>query len=779
MSLSVKSRILLLGMLPLLIALWFMGLVIVDDFQLMRSLKQVEPATYLNTHIASYIHEVQKERGATGVFLSSEGKKFQSELNQQRHLTDKAWQSLEQFISDHDITENKVFNQQMEQAIALARGISALRQKIDSLSISLNDTLEQYTKHNQKWLELTQKTAELTENVEISQMRLGYASFAKGKERAGIERAIISSIFGKDLLSSVALKKVTHLIAEEHTYFNFFKALATPEELQFYQQKLSGSVTEDVQKLRDKLMSKIDNLDRNVLVFQLSQAVGFGGAIHNFKNFVLRGKEKYYEGFLANYEVINHTIKELEKLKNLTSADRQALTDVKSVFDQYHTVVKHAKYLHQEGEAIAEIDAMVSINDGPAVAGLKELVEGSSLGDFGVTAAYSFQVYTKKINALKSVEDFILNEMEKTGQQLSEQVQAHFYILLVITFLVVVVVLAGIFYVVNGITSPLGKAINFAQAIARNDLTQKLEITQKDEIGILAQALNNMSDNLVQMVSQLADNSSTLNNFSHQMKQSSEDVSQSMEKQSFKTTETLQVAQGVVSDAERVADMSTEAAQSAAQAGQTASEGGEVVTKAITSIREIADIVNHSADSVAELNTLGENISGIISVIEGIAEQTNLLALNAAIEAARAGEQGRGFAVVADEVRQLAQRTAEATHEVAESIKSIQENTQQVSRQMQTGTERAAHSVELAGQASNALNDIVNQSKSVAERIDSIAQASSGQVSEIGKISDNIQVIDELASQSMKAIEQAAKVADELEGSAQSLDEQISLFKLA
>ncbi len=246
MSLSVKSRILLLGMLPLLIALWFMGLVIVDDFRLMSSLKQVEPATYLNTHIASYIHEVQKERGATGVFLSSDGKKFQSELNQQRHLTDKAWQNLEQFISDHDITENNVFNQQMEQAIGLARGISALQQKVDSLSVSIKDALGQYTTHNQKWLALTRKTAELTDNVEISQMRLGYASFAKGKESTGIERAIISSVFGKDVLSSEALKKVTHLIAEEHTYFNFFKALASPEQLQFYQQKLSGSVTEDV-----------------------------------------------------------------------------------------------------------------------------------------------------------------------------------------------------------------------------------------------------------------------------------------------------------------------------------------------------------------------------------------------------------------------------------------------------------------------------------------------------------------------------------------------------
>ncbi len=778
MSLSVKTRILLLGMLPLLIALWFMGLVIVHDFQLMRSLKQVEPATYLNSLITAYIHEVQKERGATGIFLSSKGKKFQSELIQQRNLTDQAWQVLEQFISNHDITEDKTFNNNLQQAIQLARGLSALRKQVDTQSISFNEALDQYSAHNSQWLALIQESSRLTDNVVISQMRLTFAALARGKELAGIERAIVSSTFSRNVLTSAALKKTTYVIAEQQIYFNFFKALAASKQINFYEQKIVASV-KDIKQLRDKVISKIDNLDRNVLVFQLYQAVGYGGAIHNFKNYVLRGKEKYYTRFMSNYEAIVKTIQQLEQLKNVSSSYKQALKNIKSVFMKYNLAIKQVKKLYMQDESIAWIDSMVKIDDTPALDGLKELINASSLGNFGVTAAYSFQVYSQKINALKAVEDFLLHDMENTGQQLSAQVQTHFYTLLIITILVVIVVLFAIFYVVNGITSPLSKAINFAQAIARNDLSRKLDINQKDEVGVLAQALNNMSDNLVQMVSQLANNSSTLNNYSHQMKQSSDEVSHSMEKQSHKTNETRVVAQGLVNDAEKVADMSSEAAQSAAKAGQTASEGGVVVTKAITSMREIADLVNQSADSVAELNTLGENISGIISVIEGIAEQTNLLALNAAIEAARAGEQGRGFAVVADEVRHLAQRTAEATHEVSESIKSIQDNTLQVSRQMQTGTERAAHSVELAGQASNALGDIVNQSKTVAEMIDSIAQASNRQVDEIGKISDNIQVIDELASQSMSAIKQAVKVALDLEGSAQSLDEQISLFKLS
>ncbi len=780
MTISVKNRILLLGMIPLAIALWFIGLVIVDDYNLMNSLKKMEPATQLNIKIGAYIHEVQKERGATGIFLGSKGTKFRSQLTQQRTLTDQKWATLSSYIKTQDKSSyTPEFEQILNNSIQLALAIPALRKDIDSLSISASKALEQYTRHNSQWLDVVQATAELTENVDVSHIRLTYASFSRGKERAGIERAILSSIFSDNVLTSEALKKATHLVAEQRTYFSFFRALASPEQLHFYQQKMSSPIVQKVQDMRDKLIKKIDNLEKNSLTFQLYGAIGYGGAIHQFKNYVLRGKEKYYTGFIASYEKILSVIAQLEKVKNLTPEGRQALATIKSVFAQYRTAINHVKRLVDEGESIADIDSMVSISDKPAVEGLHRLVKDSSLGNFGVDPEQWFKTITGKINLLKEVDDFISHDMAVTGQQLADQVQTHFYTLLALTVLVIMVVGWGVFYVARGIIGPLEKSVEFAQAIANNDLSRKLAIDQADEVGDLARALNSMADNLVQMVSQLASNSSNLNNYSQQMKNSSEDVSMSIDQQSHKTTEALAVAQTVVADAEHVAIMSTDAARSAAEAGETASQGGQVVTQAITSIQAIADIVNNSASSVVELNKLGENISSIINVIEGIAEQTNLLALNAAIEAARAGEQGRGFAVVADEVRQLAQRTAEATHEVATSIKSIQENTHQVSQQMLTGTESAARSVELAGQASNALNEIVSQSAKVADMIDSIAGASGKQVEEIGQISQNIQAIDELASQSMNAVRQSALVAVELEGSAKELDEQISLFKLA
>jgi len=778
MNISVKTRILMVGLIPLVIALWFMGLVIIENFTLMNKLNSLEPTTHLDTYIGAYIHEIQKERGASGVFLGSKGKRFRTELLAQRQKSDQKWQSLETFLNDFERNYGHQFSQKLEQAIKKSHDLSSLRQQIDAMAIKAPEALGHYTQHNSNWLNIVQTTAELTDNATISQMRSTYANFAKGKERAGIERAILSNIFAKDVLSAEALKKTTRLIAEQETFFSVFTSQASPEILKFYQDKMSDPVVSDVQKMRNKLLSKIDNLKKNTLTFKLYEAIGYGGAIHQFKNYVLRRDQKYYDRFDAYYELAIEIIQKLNQLENITKTDKEDLATIKSVFDQYRTALDTAKLLIKQNKTSLDIDSVVKISDSPAIEALHNLVSSASLGNFGVNPEDWFNTITKKINLLKEVDDVLSNDMEALGTQLTATAQKHFYFTLVFALVAIVLVIFTIFYVTRGITNPLDQAISFAQSIAKNDLSQKLSVKQGDEVGELALALNSMSDNLAQIVRQLTDNSNALSNYSDQMKNSSERVSKGMEQQSHNTSEVLTVVQSMVSDAGHVAQMSTEAAQSAAKAGDTASEGGEVVKQAITSIQSISDIVNNSADSVEDLNKLGENISSIISVIEGIAEQTNLLALNAAIEAARAGEQGRGFAVVADEVRQLAQRTAEATQEVASSIKSIQGNTYKVSQKMREGTEGAANSVALAGQASNALKEIVAQSKNVASMINSIAQASTKQADEVGHISDNIQAIDELASQSMGAISQSASVAIELGDSAKELNEHISLFKL-
>ena len=334
--------------------------------------------------------------------------------------------------------------------------------------------------------------------------------------------------------------------------------------------------------------------------------------------------------------------------------------------------------------------------------------------------------------------------------------------------------------VVMAVVRSIKPVVTRAQAIAEGDLTgESLEVRTTDEVGELTRSVNRMSDSLKQMVGEINASSSEVAAAATEISSSAEELSRGLEEQNSQMTQVSSAAEELASSVVEVANKATEASSNAQSAGDKATSGGEIVQQTIQGMQSIDDAVSSGAQSVEQLGKRGDEIGEVIATINEIADQTNLLALNAAIEAARAGEHGKGFAVVADEVRKLADRTVKATEEIATSIQAVQNETGQAVERMRTGTENVKSGVELASQAGDSLREIVKSSQEVSGMIASIASAAEEQSAASEQISKNIQSIDEITRQSVEASQQAASASTELSQRAESLQAMVARFQLA
>jgi methyl-accepting chemotaxis protein len=228
----------------------------------------------------------------------------------------------------------------------------------------------------------------------------------------------------------------------------------------------------------------------------------------------------------------------------------------------------------------------------------------------------------------------------------------------------------------------------------------------------------------------------------------------------------------------QVSESSNKAAEASQHAAETARRGGAIVEETVTRMRVIADSVSATAKKVEELGKSSDQIGRIIGVIDDIADQTNLLALNAAIEAARAGEQGRGFAVVADEVRKLAERTTTATKEIAQMIQNIQDETGIAVSAMEQGTRQVEEGVSSTAKAGESLKEIIQMSEQVGEMITHIATAATQQSSATEQVNNNMDQIARLVKESAVGAQQSAKACQDLSSLALDLQKMVGEFKL-
>jgi len=455
------------------------------------------------------------------------------------------------------------------------------------------------------------------------------------------------------------------------------------------------------------------------------------------KDFLLRLEEKYIEIFNQNLQLLQHSIISSELTDGSKNTIKGLLTQYGNSFTELTELQKKIGLHYTKGEQFAMRDTVHQID--------------------GVLASLLSKV-DEKISAYSSFLDLLTNSL----------------------FLLALVSGVGLsIYISKGINSSINNMKNTMHIIANDkDLSMNMDTSGKDELAIMAKEINSMLKSFSSLIAQV--NSSVVN-----VEQSTDSLSDNVNKTNQGITaqmqETDMVATAVtemVATIEEIARTTTETAAKAELANQNSVKGQAGVSQTIVSIETLTDKLKESENVITALAVDSETIGSVLDVIRGIAEQTNLLALNAAIEAARAGEQGRGFAVVADEVRNLASRTQDSTKEIETIISSLQSRTHDIVGLMKECREQGNESAKQAGLAGDMLTKIGSDIVTISDMTTSIAAAIQQQSTVAAEVNTHVVAIRDVTEVTAVASDENAQMSDDLAKQAAALKMEVATFKV-
>jgi len=489
----------------------------------------------------------------------------------------------------------------------------------------------------------------------------------------------------------------------------------------------------------------------------------------------------------ASLEAEVNIIKMHRSMKDLALAPDAAEMEIarKKVDGYEHLVYEHfkvvsAQIIGAEGEKLIA-DTIVAFRAWKPVR--DEVIELMSKGKRKEAAAITKEKGAGQVALLianmEALSEYAVTRGAGFFEMAKGKSSSAFMITISVSLISALLIIAMALFLIRSILRPVNKLRDTIDHIeTHSDLTRRIEVKSNDEIGETARAFNVMLDKFQSLLQEVNNASVKLASASDQVNVVASSTQQNITRQFSETEQVATAMNEMASTVQEVARNAASAAESTQHADQEAHQGQQIVQRAAETIQKLASEVDSASEVIADLEHDAESIGTVLDVIRGIAEQTNLLALNAAIEAARAGEQGRGFAVVADEVRTLASRTQESTQEIQTMIEKLQSGSKQAVQVMQAGQDQAQIAVEQTNEAGQSLSTITAAVAAINDMNTQIASAAEEQSSVAEEMNRNIITISEVAETTSTGADQMTGASDDMSRLAVDLREQVGLFKV-
>jgi len=437
-------------------------------------------------------------------------------------------------------------------------------------------------------------------------------------------------------------------------------------------------------------------------------------------------------------------------------------------------------YQFASSEQIREFDAIASSRTGSRVEVIRNTANDKFVsGNFGVSGEEWYEVSTDRINQLKNLEDKLATDVHSIVDSIYESANRTIYLYMTISVLLLVVTVILSIYVAKLL---VGQALELATTIdavaSSKDLSLRVKVESTDELGTSARSFNEMLTVVRDMLKQIESSSVQLATAAEETSNSVAENAKSLERQNLETSQAATATEEMTATVNEIASNTTMTADAASQAAALSNQGVTEVESNAQNMSELNLQMSQANNQVLQLRDSSKEINEIVDVIKGVAEQTNLLALNAAIEAARAGEQGRGFAVVADEVRTLAKRTQESTQLIEEMVIRFQTEADAVSKSIELSFAHVQGSLEQTMSVKDKLEDINASIDSITDMCNQVATAAEEQVAATNEIAMNIRTINDLAGISSEMGDQISQAAQEQTELSSRQHELVSQFKL-